>query len=109
MRPVKYHYKEQSNSVSKSLGFIAQEVQPLFPEMVVQGEDGKLGMSYSYAGVIAIKAIQEQQEIINEQKEKIENQEERLLRLEKELEELKALIKKIVNHFLNNFNKRKDL
>ncbi len=94
LRPVKYHYKEQPNSASKSLGFIAQEVQPLFPEMVVTGEDGKLGMSYSYAGVIAIKAIQEQQEIIDSQQEQINNQEERLNALEKEIEELKALIKR---------------
>ncbi len=86
MRPVTYHYNEQKNSASKSLGFIAQEVQPLFPEMVVEGEDGKLGMSYSYAGVIAIKALQEQQEII-------ESYEERVQRLEKELAELKAMMK----------------
>lgn len=94
LRPVTYHYKEQKNSASKSMGFIAQEVQPLFPEMVVTGEDGKLGMSYSYAGVVAIKAIQEQQEIIDKQKQQLESQEERLQRLEKEMEELKAMIKK---------------
>jgi len=94
LRPVKYHYKEQKNTANKSLGFIAQEVKPLFPEMVVTGEDGKLGMSYYYAGVIAIKAIKEQQTHIEEQKEKIDDQETRLQRLEQELEELKALIKK---------------
>ncbi len=71
LRPVSYHYNEQGNNESKSLGFIAQEVQPLFPEMVVQGEDGKLGITYSTAGVIAIKAIQEQQEIIEQQQQTI--------------------------------------
>lgn len=71
MRPVSYHYREQANTDSKSLGFIAQEVQPLFPEMVVEGEDGKLGMTYAQAGVIAIKAIQEQQTIIDQQAQEI--------------------------------------
>ena len=94
MRPVTYHYKEQKDTDSKSLGFIAQEVKPLFPEMVVTGEDGKLGMSYSYAGVIAIKAIQEQQEIIEQQKQQIESQEQRLQSIEEELEALKKMIKK---------------
>ena len=89
MRPVTYQYKRQEEAASRSIGFIAQEVQPLFPEMVTKGEDGKLGMSYSTAGVIAIKAIQEQQEIIEKQNQEIEelrkqNQafEERLAQLE---------------------------
>ncbi len=86
LRPVKYHYKEQKDSDQLSLGFIAQEVQPLFPEMVVTGEDGKLGMSYSYAGVVAIKAIQEQQEIIEEQEQRID-------KLEKELAEIKEMLR----------------
>ena len=34
------------------------------PELVFTGEDGKLGMSYANTGVIAIKAIQEQQQMI---------------------------------------------
>jgi len=72
MRPVDYHYKDQDDSEEKVLGFIAQEVKELFPEIVVMGEDGKLGMTYAQAGVIAIKAIQEQQSLIYKQQIEIE-------------------------------------
>jgi hypothetical protein len=85
LRPVSYHYKTQQNSEEKVLGFIAQEAQPFFPEMVVTGEDGKLGMAYATSGVIAIKAIQEQQVIIEEQNKKIE-------KLESELAEIKKML-----------------
>lgn len=86
MRPVSYHYKEETDDESKSLGFIAQEVKPLFPELVVEGEDGKYGLTYGHTGVIAIKAIQEQQAIIDVY-------EDRITRLEKELAEIKNLLK----------------
>lgn len=94
MRPVTYQYIEQEDNAQRTIGFIAQEVQPLFPEMVTTGEDGKLGMAYSYAGVIAIKAIQEQQEIIDNQKKQLTFQEERLQKLEAEMAELKAMMGK---------------
>ena len=71
LKPVDYHYKSQEDRESKVIGFIAQEVEPLFPEIVVHSE-GKLGMTYANTGVIAIKAVQEQQEIINAQQEEIE-------------------------------------
>jgi hypothetical protein len=54
----------------KSIGFMAQDVQPLFPELVHQNRDREtkepfLMMDYSSFGENAIKAIQEQQIIIN--------------------------------------------
>ena len=58
--------------------------------MVVEGEDGYLGMTYSDAGVIAIKAIQEQQTIIEEQQATIYHQEEKNETLEKEIALLKS-------------------
>ncbi len=63
------------------LGFISQEVAPLFPELVgwVQGEadsSGKrneplLGIHYAGFSVVAVKAIQEQQEQIEALKREI--------------------------------------
>lgn len=83
LRPVDYHYKTQKEGEEKVLGFVAQEVKPLFPEMVVTGEDGKLGMTYSTTGVIAIKAIQEQQAEIEQLKKQNDELEKRLSALEK--------------------------
>jgi trimeric autotransporter adhesin len=72
-------------------GFIAQEVEKIFPELVFKGSDNPAQdfyrMDYSGFGVIAIKAIQEQQQMIQQQKNEIEL-------LKKEVEEIK---KKLLN------------
>lgn len=82
LKPSTYVYKADTTK-TKTLGLIAQDVKPLFPELVTKSEDdGLLGINYSGFGVVAIKAIQEQQAIIEEQEIRILNLEERLVRLE---------------------------
>jgi Chaperone of endosialidase len=66
----KYHFLKSADSDRKSIGFMAQDVLPYFPELVYQKKDREtkepfLMMDYSGFGVIAIKAIQEQQALIN--------------------------------------------
>jgi hypothetical protein len=66
----KYNFLKSADSDRKSIGFMAQDVLPYFPELVYQKKDREtkepfLMMDYSGFGVIAIKAIQEQQELIN--------------------------------------------
>ena len=88
LKPAKYYYKSSRElAEQKSHGFIAQEVKAVFPELIRKREDGKYALAYDDFGVLAIKAIQEQQEIIEQQNEK-------LLKLENELNEIKALLKK---------------
>lgn len=71
LKPSKYHYIDAgSTTQSKTNGFIAQEVQSLFPE-VVSEKNGYLGISYESMIPIAIKAIQEQQTIIDAQDARI--------------------------------------
>jgi hypothetical protein len=63
--------RAESSDSEKSIGFIAQEANALFPELVTIIQDTTLGYSdipdlhmikYDAIGPIAIKAIQEQQE-----------------------------------------------
>lgn len=83
LRPVSYHYLSQSTEEPKVQGFIAQEVEPLFPEAVHTDKGGDLrGISYADFSVIAIKAIQEQQEIIEAQQAVIEDLVKRIEALE---------------------------
>jgi hypothetical protein len=60
LRPVTFDWK---SSKLPGLGFIAQEVEPVFPDLVAEHEGpetGKLkGLPYSAFGVLAIAAIQE--------------------------------------------------
>jgi len=69
----------------RSFGLIAQEAAQYFPEIVSEftAKDGKtlLGIAYGKTGVLALKAIQEQQQIIEGLQQKIE-------RLEKLVTEL---------------------
>ena len=61
------------------IGFIAQEIETIVPE-VVSGQEGRKGISYGQITPILTKAIQEQQKQIKELKS--ENSELKL-RLEK--------------------------
>jgi hypothetical protein len=81
-----YQYKADKAN-KKSFGFIAQNVQQYFPEIISRdiGSEKLLGISYAKTGVLAIKAIQEQQIIIETQQKKIDELEKRLSLLEKKL------------------------
>ena len=93
LEPKIFEFRNNNNRHEKTYGFIAQEVKELFPELVFVNENpdpkgipDPHAMSYSGIGVIAVRAIQEQQSQIKN--------------LQKENEELKrkfeALEKKIV-------------
>jgi hypothetical protein len=58
LRPVSYRFQNQSEDSSRTYGLIAQEVEPLFPEVV--GEHvGSKALAYSEFVPITIGAIQE--------------------------------------------------
>jgi trimeric autotransporter adhesin len=59
-----YQYKATADAHRNTFGFIAQEVEKIFPEFIFKSEDGIKGIAYRNFSVIAIKAIQEQQELI---------------------------------------------
>lgn len=76
LTPYIYNYTDNAEGDRKSIGFMAQDVEPYFPDLVFRKKDRETGapfmmMSYQSFGVIAIKAIQEQQQIINSQEERI--------------------------------------
>ena len=89
-----YLYNSQNRMDKKSIGFIAQEVAKLFPELVSYDESEDLyGINYAGFSVLAIKAIQEQQGMIKSQANSITKhansiteQEARISRLEAKLE-----------------------
>lgn len=69
------------------IGFIAQEVMEIFPEVVRikkddKFEDGLMMLDYNSFAAILTKGIQEQQAIIEEKDKQIKNLEEKLSRIE---------------------------
>jgi Chaperone of endosialidase len=95
LNPVSYRYIAEDPNAKHSIGFLAQDVQAVFPELVAQsidhnGKKGYLSINYGGFGVLAVKAIQEQQteiEALTKEnlalRNKTESLEARLLRLEK--------------------------
>jgi hypothetical protein len=67
----------------KQIGFIAQELEELIPELVSTGPKGYKSVDYTKITPVLVEAIKEQQQIIEEQKDKISNLEERLTEIEK--------------------------
>ena len=79
MKPRQYKMRDTDSS---QIGFIAQEIRELIPE-VVSGEEGQLGIAYGNLTAVLAKAIQEQQKQIEELKAENEKLEYRLKFLEK--------------------------
>jgi hypothetical protein len=77
MRGVYYYwdtdkYPDMKFEDTRQLGFIAQEVEPLFPELVKTDNKGFKSMDYSKMTVVLFEAIKEQQKQIDTQNKRIE-------------------------------------
>jgi hypothetical protein len=78
LRAVSFKWKDQSRGTGNQIGFMAQDLQKLVPEVV--DEDAKSGMlSVNYPALVPVlvKAVQEQQAIIERQESRIASLERR--------------------------------
>jgi hypothetical protein len=64
--PRSYHWNEETDEEDIHLGFIAQEVQMIMPELVKESRDGMLALDYIGIIPVLTRAIQEQQAQIEE-------------------------------------------
>lgn len=88
LRPVTYIMKDAIKGQRRSMGFIAQHVSPLFPDIVshnMPGGDDLLGLDYSGFSIIAVKGIQEEQQQINKLELDVSDAEKRMQAIEKKL------------------------
>lgn len=79
LRPCTYSMINNNPSNEQTVGFIAQEVEKLFPDAVIHtgtninsSSKDLLALNYTALGVYAIKAIQEQQELIEKLMKRVE-------------------------------------
>lgn len=86
LMPYKYHYLDNKTDDRLLTGFMAQDVLKVFPEAVYSNIDknGKqyYTMDYQSFSVLSIKAIQEQQQIIDKQQKQIDDLLIRITKLE---------------------------
>ena len=67
-----YFNRTDTKDTRTKVGFIAQEVQQVVPELVSEMEDGLLGVSYGNAVALLVEAIKEQQKQIEHLKSQLD-------------------------------------
>ena len=91
----RYHWID-STQEAKEFGVIAQELQPLFPDLVAPQSNGMLTVGYTSFATIACKAIQElkasHDSELSALRTEIEEKDDRISRLEKRLGALEKLL-----------------
>lgn len=96
LNPVYYRYNQENADAKRTIGFIAQEVETLFPELVTHNRTDKgetyLAVNYANFSVLAIKAIQEQQAQISTLQQENDQLLKRLNSLEARMQGLEARI-----------------
>ena len=97
LNPVSYVYKSSSDPSASTLGFLAQEVGEVFPDVIRYAEDGTPGLAYDLFSILSIKAIQEQQAMIDNQQVHIAEQEEQIELLRNELNAVKNMLQDILS------------
>jgi len=83
LQGVSYHYIPEYNNIRfdssrKSIGFIAQDLEKVFPEIVRTDEDGLKSVEYQLLNAAIVEAIKEQQTTIETLNDKLENQQNQI-------------------------------
>ncbi|MFN8254305.1 MAG: tail fiber domain-containing protein [Bacteroidales bacterium] len=98
LRGVSYYWKDLENrGDKKQIGFIAQEVEKIIPEVVDNSND-HYSMQYAPVTALLVEAVKEQQkqiELLEKKNEALSNELNRVAQLETEISELKTLILKL--------------
>ncbi len=83
-----YTFKRDSGKYQQT-GFIAQQLYSVYPNPVVKGNDSTNWMvDYGQVTPLIVKAVQDQQSIIEKQKSELENQKQLIIELMRRLEAL---------------------
>ena len=68
LRPVSFSYLD---SEAYNVGLIADEVEEVYPELVRRMEDGSKALNYDDITIVLLKAVQEQQQLIEQLQEQV--------------------------------------
>ncbi len=96
LQPASYRYNNGPASEHRSIGFVAQEVQEIFPELIREEEE-IIGLAYSDFAILSVQAIREQQEIIDEQQALIEAQSQELEQLRSQQKSIEERLSQLEN------------
>lgn len=83
-------FREKNFDKGEQIGFIAQELKEVFPQLVNEGKDGYMAVNYQGMVPVLVEAIKEQNAQSQKQSETIQNQ-------QKQIDELKAMVQSMAN------------
>ncbi len=95
LRGVRYDVVESTDVTEgsgKHIGFIAQELEQLFPEFVVTGEDGYKSVAYDKMSAVLVEAVKEQQSQIESYRNEINSLRNDLEAMRAEMEAFRTLL-----------------
>jgi hypothetical protein len=100
LQPKTYHFKTDA-SQQEYIGFIAQEVDKVFPQLVSKSHVGDTDeevqlLDYSGFGVIAIAAIKQLKKEVDTEKAEKEKLQEQLNAQQVQIDELKTLVNQLI-------------
>ncbi|MCC6371504.1 MAG: tail fiber domain-containing protein [Bacteroidia bacterium] len=81
-------FKDKNFTEAEQIGFIAQELQEVFPQLVSEDKNGYLAVNYQGMVPVLLEAAKAQQEQIDSQKTALEKQQQ-------QIDELKALVQSL--------------
>jgi hypothetical protein len=91
LRPVSFHLKLEPNGVIQ-YGLIAEEVDKVYPELVIRDADGKIqGVRYDELAPMLLNEVQKQQVTMLSLTERNDSQAAKIASLEQQLEKVNAL------------------
>ena len=94
LRPVSYRFRTAPEGTPLTFGLIAQEVEPLFPEVVGE-RAGTKSLAYSELIPVTIRAVQELNQKLEGKNSEIQNLIQQNDLLEKRLSELETTVKSL--------------
>ncbi len=102
LKPVYYYWKkdefpDKHFTDKRQIGLIAQDMQKVFPELVVEDKEGYLSVDYSRFTSVLLKAIQEQQQIIQDQQKIIQELQAENAQTKSELKALAEKMNILIN------------
>jgi len=117
LRGVNYFWKtkefpEKQFPDTKQIGFIAQELEKVYPEVVFTDKDGYKSVDYSRLTPILVEAIKDQQKIIQQLQEENFKIKQANLQLQEENNQMKAemkLLNEKVDNLINSLSNDKKL
>jgi hypothetical protein len=106
INPVYFYFKDQNtHPVGRQIGFIAQEVREVIPELVQEDGQGYLSVDYSKMSVILLQAFKEQQKQLEGQQKQIESAKQENQQLKSEISDLKVLVNGLIANQTAQVNK----